>query len=52
MDDLTPETIKGLKERLMDFDDTPPIAQFDNRKDPGFSGWKFRSSSDDAVGWE
>ena len=52
MDDLTPETIKGLKERLMDFDDTPPIAQFDNRKDPGYSGWKFRSSSDDAVGWE
>jgi phage terminase large subunit-like protein len=52
MDDLTPDTIKSLKERFMDFDDTPAIAQFDNRRDPGFSGWKFNTSSEDAVGWE
>jgi hypothetical protein len=52
MDDLTPDTIKSLKERFMDFDDTPAIAQFDNRRDPGFSGWKFNASSEDAVGWE
>jgi phage terminase large subunit len=52
MDDLTPDTIKGLKERFMDFDDTPVIAQFDNRRDPGLSGWKFRSTAEDAVGWE
>jgi hypothetical protein len=36
----------------MDFDDTPVIAQFDNRRDPGLSGWKFRSTAEDAVGWE
>jgi len=52
MDDLTPDTIKGLKERFMDFDDTPVIAQFDNRRDPGLSGWKFKSTVEDAVGWE
>ena len=52
MDDLTPDTIKGLKERFMDFDDMPVIAQFDNRRDPGISGWKFKSTAEDAVGWE
>lgn len=52
MDDLTPDTIKGLKERFMDFDDTPVIAQFDNRRDPGHKGWNFKAAVEDAVGWE
>lgn len=52
MDDLTPDVLNGLQERFIEFGDTLHVTQFDNRRDPGISGWKFSKQPEDAVGWE
>lgn len=52
MDDLTPGMLTGQEERFLEFGDTLQVTQFDNRRDPGISGWKFKSQAEDAVGWE
>jgi phage terminase large subunit-like protein len=52
MDDLTPDMLSGAEQRFIEFGDTLHATQFDNRKDPGISGWKFKSQAEDAVGWE
>jgi hypothetical protein len=35
-----------------EFGDTLNAVEQDSRRDPGYSGWKFRNMSEDAVGWE
>lgn len=52
MDDLTPDVLSGETQRYIEFGDTLNAVDQDTRRDPGFSGWKFRNVSDDAVGWE
>jgi hypothetical protein len=52
MDDLTPDILAGERQMYTEFGDTLNAVEQDSRRDPGYSGWKFRNMSEDAVGWE
>lgn len=52
MDDLTPDILAGERQMYTEFGDTLNAVEQDSRRDPGYSGWKFKNMSEDAVGWE